>query len=97
MTSRIRTTTRRFNSVAAGVVIEGGVVRSARLVLGAVAPIPWRAKNAEEYLAGKPANEATFREAARLALSRAEALSDNEYKIALSQNLIVRALARLSA
>ncbi|MBK8179058.1 MAG: xanthine dehydrogenase family protein subunit M [Planctomycetes bacterium] len=83
-------------SVAAGLVVEAGVVRSARLVLGGVAPIPWRAKAAEEFLAGKPAQPATWREAAAIALSKAEPLSDNEYKVALSQNLIERAFTRLT-
>ena len=39
--------------------MNGNTIRSARVVLGAVAPIPWRSTDAEQALVGKPLNEAT--------------------------------------
>ena len=39
--------------------MNGNTIRSARVVLGAVAPVPWRSKPAEDALAGKPLNEET--------------------------------------
>ena len=40
-------------SVAAALHLEDGVVREARLALGGVAPVPWRARAAEEALRGQ--------------------------------------------
>jgi len=84
-------------SVAAGISVDKEVIRFARLVLGGVATIPWRVPQAEEKLVGKKNDPASRKEAAELALRRAEPLSDNEYKVALTKNLIERALAQLGA
>ena len=73
----------------------GGTVREARLVLGGVAPIPWRVPEAEKFLAGKKLNSESLSEAARIALAGAQPLSDNEYKIPLTQTLVRRALAHV--
>lgn len=70
-------------------------VSQARLVLGGVAPIPWRATEAETYLAGKSLSPDVLAEAARLALKGAEPLEKNAYKIPLTQTLVRRALAKL--
>jgi xanthine dehydrogenase YagS FAD-binding subunit len=80
-------------SVAAMLELSGDTIRQARIALGGVAHKPWRATNAEQFLVGKPATAATFEQAATLALQTAKALSDNQYKIALSQRSIRRALA----
>ncbi len=85
-----------LSAVAAGLVIEGGNIKEARLVLGGVAPIPWRASSAEAKLAGLKPETAAWKEAAEIALRRAEPLSDNEYKVALTKNLIERAFSRIS-
>lgn len=69
-------------------------VRQARIVLGGVAPIPWRAPKAESYLAGKTLSAAVLAEAARLALEGAEPLAKNAYKVPLAQTLVRRALAK---
>ncbi len=84
-----------LSAVAAGVLLEGGNIKAARLVLGGVAPIPWRAASAEAKLVGRKPEEAAWKEAGKLALRRAEPLSDNEYKVALTRNLIERAFTRL--
>jgi xanthine dehydrogenase YagS FAD-binding subunit len=72
-------------------------VRQARLVLGGVATIPWRCPAAEAYLAGKPINDQTQAEAAKLALEGAKSMGQNGYKIPLTQTLVRRALAHLNA
>jgi xanthine dehydrogenase YagS FAD-binding subunit len=69
-------------------------VRQARVVLGGVAPIPWRAPKAESFLAGKTLSAGALAEAARLALDGAEPLAKNAYKVPLAQTLVRRALAK---
>jgi xanthine dehydrogenase YagS FAD-binding subunit len=82
-------------SLAAAVEIDGGLVRDARLALGGVAHLPWRASVAEEALRGQPATEDSFARAAEAELAAARPLRDNGYKVPLARNLIVRTLAEL--
>ena len=70
-------------------------IRQARLVLGGVAPIPWRAPKAETFLTGKALSSGVLAEAARLALEGAKPLEKNAYKIPLTQTLVRRALAKV--
>jgi xanthine dehydrogenase YagS FAD-binding subunit len=83
-------------SVAAGLELEGGVIRDARLALGGVAHKPWRARAAEAALRGRPATEAVFREAAAAELAPARGLRDNLFKIELARRVIVDSLVRLA-
>lgn len=83
-------------SVAAALRLEGGVVREARIVLGAVAPIPWRSTKAEQALTGKALDEAAAAAAARAAIVGAAPLSDNGYKVGLVQTLVRRTLLSLA-
>jgi xanthine dehydrogenase YagS FAD-binding subunit len=84
-------------SVAAAVSFQGTKnVKEARLVLGGVAPIPWRAAEAEAYLIGKNLTPEVLAEAAQLALKGAQPLAKNAYKVPLTQALVRRALANLS-
>ena len=69
-------------------------VREARIVLGGVAPVPWRVPNAEKYLVGKNLNSEVLAEAAKIALADAKPLEKNAYKVPLAQTLVRRALAR---
>lgn len=80
--------------VAVATIVEssGGVVRSARVVMGGVAPIPWRAAKAEEFLRGKRLDEATAKQAGEIALEGAKPLKDNAYKVKLAQDLVQRGL-----
>lgn len=82
-------------AVALGLVVEGDTIRRARLVLGAVAPKPWRCERTERKLAGRPVDDETLRLAAEDALADARPLSDNGYKVPLTKGLIVRAFERL--
>jgi len=79
-------------SVSTVVESSGGVVREARVVLGGVAPIPWRASKAEEFLRRKKIDEETARQAGEIALEGAKPLKDNVYKVGMSKSLIQRAL-----
>jgi xanthine dehydrogenase YagS FAD-binding subunit len=82
-------------AAVAGTVTDG-VVTNARIVLYAVAPIPWRAREAEAALNGKPLTEDNIRAAAETALADAEPLSNNAYKVPLTKTMVRRALARLA-
>ncbi|MDQ6859042.1 MAG: xanthine dehydrogenase family protein subunit M [Chloroflexota bacterium] len=83
-------------SAAVSVKVIGGVVRDARVVLGGVAPVPWRARDAEKLLEGKPLDDATCQAAADAALEKAEPLKDNGYKVPLARELVRRTLRRLA-
>jgi xanthine dehydrogenase YagS FAD-binding subunit len=65
-------------SVATVITMEDGLCQDARIVLGAVAPMPFRALAAEEAIRGKPLD--------------ARPLSDNGYKIEITKTLVKRAL-----
>jgi xanthine dehydrogenase YagS FAD-binding subunit len=83
-------------AVAAALELDGGTIRQARVVLGGVAHKPWRSREAEAALAGKPASEESFRRAAEAALQEAKPLAHNAYKVELGKRAIVRALLRAS-
>jgi xanthine dehydrogenase YagS FAD-binding subunit len=72
--------------------MTGATIGSARVVLGAVAPIPWRSKPAEDALAGKPLNEQTAAAAADAAVSDAKPMSGNVYKIQIARTAVKRAI-----
>lgn len=82
-------------SVACQVGISAGRVRSARIVLGGVAPIPWRATTAEAQLVGQSLDESTADRAADAATEGARPLAMNGYKVDLVRALVKRALERV--
>ncbi|MHC5258014.1 FAD binding domain-containing protein [Streptomyces sp. UC4497] len=86
-----------IGSVAAAVDVQDGVVRDARIALGAVASRPWRARAAEAALIGQPAEGATFAAAADAELAAAKPLPDSRYKVPLMRNLIVALLTELAS
>lgn len=77
--------------------VSGGTIKHARVALGGVGTIPWRAKEAEAVLVGKPATEGTFRQAAEAALQGAKPRSENGFKVELAKRCIVHALRTVSA
>ena len=83
-------------SVAVSVKLIGGVVRDARVVLGGVAPVPWRARDAEKLLEGRTLDDAACQAAADTALEGALPLKDNGYKVPLARELVRRTLRRLA-
>ncbi|MGD1067765.1 MAG: xanthine dehydrogenase family protein subunit M [Vulcanimicrobiaceae bacterium] len=80
-------------SVAAGIDVQHGTIRTARLALGGVAARPWRAHAAEAALVGKPATRATYLAAADAELEAARPQRLNAFKTKLARNAMVRALA----
>ena len=72
--------------------MAGDSVKSARVVMGAVAPTPWRSQAAETALAGKTISEATAAAAADAALRDARPLSQNAYKIQVAKTAVKRAI-----
>jgi len=84
-------------SCAAAARIDGKTLRGARVVLGAVAPIPWQVEEANKFLEGKEPTDAVMNGAADLILKDAEPLAHNAYKVPLARALIRRTLARLVA
>jgi xanthine dehydrogenase YagS FAD-binding subunit len=83
-------------AVAAALELDRGTIRQAHVVLGGVAHKPWRSPEAEAALSGRPASEASFRQAAEAALKDAKPLAHNAYKVELGKRAIVRALLRAS-
>jgi xanthine dehydrogenase YagS FAD-binding subunit len=72
--------------------MNGNTIQSARVVLGAVAPVPWRSEDAERALAGKPLNEQTATEAADAAIRAAQPLTRNGYKVQIARTSVKRAI-----
>ena len=83
-------------SVAAALRVEGGVARDVRIVLGGVAPIPWRSDDAEREVEGRSLDATTIESAARAAIAGARPLAHNEYKVALVKQLVRSALTELA-
>ena len=61
--------------------------------MAGIATKPWRATEAERSLTGRKASDATFRDAAELALAGAVGREHNHFKIELAKRTIVRAFA----
>jgi xanthine dehydrogenase YagS FAD-binding subunit len=79
-------------SAAVEMQTSGGVCQTSRVVLGGVAPIPWRSLEAEKVCAGKRIDETVAMQAGRAAVAQAIPLGKNNYKVDLAANLIKRAL-----
>ena len=74
--------------------VEGGLVRSAGIAMGHVAPIPWIADDAAKALLGRRLNLETAELAADIAVLKATPLSMNEYKVRLARTAVKRALLK---
>jgi xanthine dehydrogenase YagS FAD-binding subunit len=83
-------------SVAAALRIEAGMARDVRIVLGGVAPVPWRSADGEREVEGKRLDQTTIESAARAAIAGAQPLAHNEYKVALVKKLVRTALMELA-
>ncbi|MDP2866236.1 MAG: FAD-dependent oxidoreductase, partial [Elusimicrobiota bacterium] len=70
----------------------GGKISEARLVLSAVAPIPFRLKAVEAFLEGKTAGEGTAAAAGELAGKEARPLGKNRFKIQIVKALVQKAV-----
>ena len=79
-------------SLASVVTLHDSVCKEARIALGAVAPTPLRATEAERFIKGKAVNEKTIAEAAKIAVKGAKPMRMNAYKVEITRTLVERAL-----
>jgi xanthine dehydrogenase YagS FAD-binding subunit len=81
-----------LSSAAVALDVQDGVVRDARVALGGVATVPWRAREAEALLKGQRFDDALAGRAAEAAFAGARPAKDNAFKVALGQRVVARAL-----
>jgi CO/xanthine dehydrogenase FAD-binding subunit len=81
-----------LTSAAVALVLVDGVVQEARIGLGGVGTVPWRARGAEEILRGGSVRPETFRAAAEAALEGAWTVPGTAFKVELGRRTLVRAL-----
>jgi xanthine dehydrogenase YagS FAD-binding subunit len=84
-------------SAAVALDLDGDTVRQARIALGGLATVPWRARDAEQALVGRTPDEANCRMAAEVALSSARPSEHNAFKVELGRQTVVRALLQAAA
>ncbi len=77
--------------------MDARTVRSARVVLSGVAPVPWRVPAVERVLTGSTLDGDTIERAAAAAVDGAEPLTHNAYKVALVRGLVTDELERAAA
>ncbi len=83
-------------SVAAALDMDGNTIKNARLAMGGVAHKPWRLTAAENFLKGKNASEANFKQAATIAMKDAKGYGQNNFKLKMAPNTIVQTLKTVS-
>ena len=83
-------------SVAVVLTFEDAICTRARIVLGGVAPIPWRCQAAESLLVGQALDDSLIARASQAALEGAAPLSKNRYKLAMTRGILRRALTHLT-
>jgi xanthine dehydrogenase YagS FAD-binding subunit len=83
--------------VSAAVVLDmdKDVCRSARIVLGGVAPIPWRVPEVEKVLVGQRITKELAAKAGELAVAGARPLVKNGYKVPLTRAMVARTIEAL--
>jgi xanthine dehydrogenase YagS FAD-binding subunit len=79
-------------SVALALQMSGDRVLAGRVVLGGVAPIPWRSEAAEAALVGRTLDAAAARAAAEAAVEGAEPLAQNGFKVPLVRGIVEESL-----
>ncbi|MCX6218652.1 xanthine dehydrogenase family protein subunit M [Spirosoma sp.] len=79
-------------SVGAALNLKGNTIQEARLAMGGVSHKPWRLTEVEQFLRGKPATEATFRQAADVAMKGAKGYGENDFKLTMAPNTLIDAL-----
>ena len=82
-------------SVAVVLHVEGDRIRTASVVLGGVAPIPWRLTDVEHFLRGTSLSAAVAGQAGALAIVNARPLAKNGHKLPMTSAAVERALMRL--
>src|SRR6185503_9548679 len=75
-------------SAAVALDLNGGKVGEARIALGGVATVPWRAREAEDHLKGKAIDEQAAASAAQAAFAEAKPHEHNKFKIELGKRTL---------
>lgn len=83
-------------SAAVAATIEDGSARDVRVVLGGVAPTPWRSISAESSVEGNRLTPELIEQASHAAVAGANPLDGNEYKIPLVRKLVREALTHIA-
>jgi xanthine dehydrogenase YagS FAD-binding subunit len=86
-----------LTSAAVALTIEDGVIAEARVALGGIGTIPWRAHAAEELLIGAGASTAVFRAAADAEVVDPFTVPGTAFKVELAKRTLVRALETAAA
>jgi xanthine dehydrogenase YagS FAD-binding subunit len=81
-----------ITSVAVALDLRNDTINAARIAFGGIGTKPWRSREAEQALQGKPATVESFRQAADAALQDAKPLPKNAFKVELAKRTLVRAL-----
>ncbi|HEV2394120.1 MAG TPA: FAD binding domain-containing protein [Verrucomicrobiae bacterium] len=84
-------------SCAAAAKVDGGTFTQARVVLGAVANVPYQVKAANDLLEGKTLDDSLANKVADVLLENAQTHTETGYKIPIARALIRRTLAQLNA
>jgi xanthine dehydrogenase YagS FAD-binding subunit len=84
-------------SAAVALDLDGRNVNEARIALGGVATVPWRARKAEALLQGKPLDESSATAAAEMAFASAKPRGHNAFKVELGKRTLIRALRQAAA
>ena len=84
-------------SVAAALTVVDEVVTDASVVMGGVAPTPYRASGTEDYLRGRSVSDVSSSDAGAVAIASPRPLPDNAYKLPMASNLTARAISTLLA
>ena len=74
--------------------MNGKTVRGARIVMGAVAPVPWRSAPAEASLTGKTMSEEAAMAAADAAVTGVKPMTQNAYKVQIARTAVKRAIMK---
>jgi xanthine dehydrogenase YagS FAD-binding subunit len=82
-------------SVAVVLQVEGTRIQTASVVLGGVAPMPWRLPEVEQWLRGQALSAAVAGQAGALAIAHAQPLAKNGHKVPMTSAAVERALLRL--
>ena len=82
-------------SVAVVLQMDGARIRTANVVLGGVAPMPWRLPDVEQWLCGQSLSAAVAGQAGALAVVHAQPLAKNGHKVPMTRAAVERALMRL--
>ncbi len=84
-------------SAAVALELDNGNVKQVRIALGGLATLPWRAKEAEAALQGKPLDDTSVRAAADAVFAQAQSREHNAFKVELGKRTLIRALRQTAA